>query len=159
MDLERYHPDDPHEMVHEVVLPSGTKAKWKTLTGKEDHLLTVLGEASQAEQLSFAILVRMVELDGENVELASTECLTQDGKKVKLNKRATELLRRVKAMKVTDRDVLRAAFMEQEAGIETEVDVTCSHCQLDFIARLDVAQEAFFFPQVTLRRSKRRHST
>jgi hypothetical protein len=159
LDLELYQPEDPTQRIHEVDLPyAGFKAKWKTLTGKEDTVLTLLTEASEAEQLSFSILVRLVELDGENVELAPTECLTSDGKKVKLNKNAQALLRRVKAMKTGDRETLRADFMDKEASVETEVDVTCSHCNLDFIARLNVAQEAFFFPQVTSRRSKRRRS-
>jgi len=160
LDLDLFQPEDPTELVHEIELPyAECKAKWKTLTGKEDHILTLLTEASQPEQLSFAILVRLVELDGEHVELAMTECLSGDGKKVKLNKKATNLLRKVKAMKAGDRDLFRGDFMDKEAGIETDIDVTCSHCNMDFMARLNVAQEAFFFPQVTSRRSKRRRST
>lgn len=160
LDLDLFQPENPTELIHEIELPyAECKARWKTLTGKEDHILTLLTEASQPEQLSFAILVRLVELDGEYVELAPTECLSGDGKKVKLNKKASSLLRKVKAMKAGDRDLFRGDFMDKEGGVETDIDVTCQHCNMDFVARLNVAQEAFFFPQVTSRRSKRRRST
>lgn len=159
LDLELYQPEDPTQLIHEVELPYAEKTvKWKNLTGREDHVLTVLGDASEAEQLSFAILVRLVELGGQDVQLSPSDILSTNGKKVKLNKRAADLLRVIKKMKAADRDLLRGSFMDHEAGVETEIDVECEHCNMEFLARLDVAQEAFFFPQVTSRRWRRKRS-
>lgn len=160
LDLELYQPEDPTQMIHEVTLPYAEQvAKWKTLTGREDHVLTMLGDASESEQLSFAILVRLVELGGQDVRLSPSDILSSNGKKVKLNKKASDLLRVIKKMKAADRDLLRGEFMDHEAGVETEIEVECDHCNMEFLGRLDVAQESFFFPQVTSRRSKRRRST
>jgi hypothetical protein len=115
---------------------------------------------SESGLLSYAILVRLREWNGQQVELSSRDFMTDGARpKLKLSPAAKKWLLQVKNLVTGDRDFLRGEFEDNEPGIDLEVDVECQHCGLEYMARLDVAQESFFFPQATSRRSKRRRSS
>jgi hypothetical protein len=133
---------------------------WKVLGSREDHALNVVGKISESEGLSYAILVRIISVNGEHVQLhPQVDLLDRQEKKLRLSKKAKELLLRVKNWASPDRDKLRADFFDKEPGVDTDVEVECQVCHRDFQTQIDVGQASFFFPQVTSMRSKRRRSS
>jgi len=117
----------PNKMVREytVELPSGSKAKLKIMTGREEGLLTA--KRNDQDFLSHAIGLRLVEIDGAPVKN----------------------VQQVKALSLKDRNKLRSAFEEHEGGVNTDVDITCDKCGRDSTVILDIAQKDFFFPSAT----------
>lgn len=135
------------------------RVRWKFLDARADHFLSVLGSASEAEFLTYAIVVRLLEWDGVNVGLTENDLLDSSGRKMRLNRRAKELILRVKNLSSEDREALRASFLEHEPGVDTDLELDCEKCGSEFTGRLDVTQRSFFFPRATSARSKRRRTT
>ena len=159
-ELELYDWPEPGKMEYDTKLPySGETVTWHFITGAEDHYLAELATASEAEFLSFAILVRLTAWDGVDCRLFSSDILDSNGKKIRLSRKAKELLLRVKNLSTGDREALRAQFLDHEPGVDTELEIECEKCHREFTGRLDVTQRAFFFPRATSARSKRRRST
>lgn len=164
LDLELHEPEDPTKMFHSVVLPySGDEVVWHVMTGAEDRIMQAVSDAGvggESSALSYSILVRLCEWNGESINLSTKDFVTSDKRpKLKLSRRAKELLLRVKNLTTGDRDCLRGEFEAHEPGVEVDIEVECQHCGLEYIARLDINQEAFFFPRATSQRSKRKSST
>lgn len=163
MDLELYNPGDPSNLIHQATLPySGDEIEWQVMTGIEDRVMQAVsdsGISGESSALSYAILLRLREWNGEAVNLEIRDFITTGKKpKLKLSRKAKEYLLRVKNLHTGDRDHLRGEFEEHEPGIEVDIEVECQHCGLEYIARLDVSQESFFFPRATSRRSNRKRS-
>jgi hypothetical protein len=164
LDLDLYHPKDPTQMVHTSKLPyNEDEITWRVMTGVEDRIMNVVssgGVDSESALLSYAILLRLRAWNGEPVELEARDFMTEGNRpKLKLSRKAKELLLLTKNMHTGDRDFLRGEFEDNEPGIELDVDIECQHCGLEYVGRLDVAQESFFFPRATSQRSKRRRSS
>lgn len=163
LDLDLHEPEDPTRLLHTTELPySGDQIMWHVQTGTEDRIMQAVADAGvggETSALSYSILARLREWNGEAVDLDSRDFMTTGKKpKLKLSRRAKEFLLRVKNLHTGDRDHLRGEFEEKEPGVEVDIEIECQHCGLEYIARLDVNQEAFFFPAATSRRSKRRSS-
>ena len=161
--LEHYEPEDPSKQIYEVMLPySKEKVEWRVLPGEWDHALDVLSRNKEmaTDFLTHAIMARIVSVNGEQVELSVTDVLTPDKKKAKLSKRAMSVLKWAKKSKSVDRETLRASFLENEPGVDTDIECECDNerCGATWSVPLDVGQDAFFFPQTTSMRSKTRSS-
>jgi hypothetical protein len=165
LDLELHEPDnDPLQRSFRTTLPySGDEIEWHMMTGVEDRIMQAVSDAGiggETSALSYSILLRLREWNGEPIDLGVRDFVTGSGRKPKLrlSKKASELLLKVKNLETGDRDHLRGEFEDNEPGVEVDIEIECQHCGLEYVARLDVAQEAFFFPRATSRRSKQRRS-
>jgi len=162
LSLDRFQPKDPTKQEYVTELADANmKATWRVMTGDYDLALDVIADSTEHRKnaLSWAILVRLLYLGDQRVDLDVTDLLSRDRRKAKLSKKAQQWLKIVKALSVHDRDTLRADFLDAEPGVDTDLTFTCPHCNLDFEGRLRVGQPAFFFPQATSRRLKRKRST
>lgn len=163
LDLDVFEPEDPTQLMHTTKLPyCEDEIVWQVMTGAEDRIMQVVADSGvdvKSSAMSFAILVRIREWNGEPVDLAIRDFISGGNKpKLKLSRKAKEYLLKVKNLVSGDRGTLLADFEEKEAGVDLEVDIECQHCNREFIAKLDVGQESFFFPQATSLRSRRRRS-
>lgn len=161
--LEHYESEDPSRQVYECELPySKMKVEWRILPGEWDHAMEVLGRKKEmsSDYLTHAIVARVTSVNGEDVSLSISDVLTPDKRKAKLSKRAQQVIRWAKDLKVVDRETLRAKFLEHEPGVDTDVDCECKseRCGASWQLSLDLGQESFFFPQATSMRSKTRSS-
>lgn len=158
--LERYEPPNPGEKFHVLVLPeSKDEIVWRGMTGRWDHAFDVLTRAMPHRILTYTILARIVRWNGEDVEVPPSLVLTGDGNKPHIQPRTEALISRIVNLEVVDREALRADFVRHEPGIDLDVEFKCPVCGLEFSGQMDVGQPGFFFPQVTLTRSKRTFST
>jgi len=161
--LEHYEPDDPSKQVHECELPySKIKIEWRILPGEWDHAMEILGRKKEisSDYLTHAIIARVLTVNGERIDLSVSDVLTPDKRKAKLSKRALQVIKWAKDLKVVDRDTLRAQFLKYEPGIDTDIECECKseRCGASWGVALDLGQESFFFPQATSMRSKTRSS-
>lgn len=160
-ELETWEMADPAKLQYDLKLEdSGSEVIWKVPTGAEDQVLAVVADSSsEAEILTYAILVRLVTVDGKRVEMGISDFLNHNHKKLQLSPKTQKQVLWVKNLSVGDRETFREAFEMNEPGVDTELDFECKFCHRDFLGALNVAQETFFFPSATRRRSKRRSST
>lgn len=136
---------DPEKRIFDVALPSGKKAKWKVMTGEEEEKLSTLRDASNMRDvLSYAIMMRLVEYDGQQLELGGR--LTDARGKVSFDKEGRTFLKLVKKMSSRDRNFLRKEFGDNEAGMDTDVEFECPECSAKFTGSFDPTQVGFFFP-------------
>lgn len=131
--LEISKPKDPKKRVFDVSLPSGRTARFRVATGKDEEKLTDAMEGM--DSLSQALLIRLELLDGKPPTMEA-----------------------LKAMGLRDRAFLRDQFIDQEGGVETDVEAECAKCGNEFRATVDVGQAGFFFPSGTRRGLKKRSS-
>jgi hypothetical protein len=163
LSLEHYEPEDPSKQLYELELPySKEKVQWRVLPGEWDHALDVLARNKEmaSDFLTHAIIARVISVNGEKVDLSVTDVLTPDKRKAKISKRAQQVIKWAKRAKVVDRDRLRAHFLENEPGVDTDIECECKseRCGATWSVPLDLGQEGFFFPQATSMRSKTRSS-
>ena len=160
-ELETWEMPDPTKRQFTLKLDDlNSEVVWKIPTGAEDQILAVVADsASEAEILTYAILVRLVEIDGKRVEMRVGDFLDTNHKKLKLSKLTTEQLMWAKNLTVGDRETFREDFELNEPGVDTDLEFDCKFCHREFLGALNVAQDTFFFPSATRRRSKRRSST
>ena len=154
--------DMPHPMVREHVvadLDCGQSVKWRVAATPQEKVLQLVSGLDEISALTYAILTRLVAVDDEDVRLSASDFLTPDHKKLKLSPKAKEMFAWAKKLSVGDRDALRDSFLDEEPGIEDEIDFTCNHCHREFTRVLDIMQETFWFPSLTSRRLKTRSST
>jgi hypothetical protein len=120
---------DAKKRVYETTLPrSGKVARWHIMTGKEEE---ALAKSKSDDRITAAILCRLEVIDGKPA--------TYD---------------EVRAMSMMDRDFLREQFDDMEGGIDTTLELTCSHCGSEFTTDLEVDQTGFFFPSRTRKNLK-----
>lgn len=160
-ELETWEMPDPTKRQFTLNLEDAeSEVVWKIPTGAEDQVLAVVADsASEAEILTYAILVRMVSIDGKRVELSVGDFLDHKHKKLKPTKATKQQLMWAKNLSVNDREQFREDFEVNEPGVDTELEFDCKFCHREFLGALNVAQDTFFFPSATSRRSKRRSST
>ena len=154
LSLDLFEPEDPSKHLYEVELPySKAKAEWRILPGEWDHALDVLARNKEmaTDFLTHAIIARIVSVNGEKIDLSVTDVLTPDKKKAKLSKRAQQVIKWAKGLKSVDRETLRSHFLENEPGVNTDIECECKNerCGAEWTVTLDLGQESFFFPQTT----------
>ena len=161
-ELDTWDIPEPTKRLYDVKLEdAGKSVTWKIPTGAEDQVLAVVAEepGSDAEILTYMIMVRLTAVDGERVELGVSDFLDRNHTKIKLSHAAQKIRMMVKNLSVGDREDLRTSFIEHEPGIDTDLDFKCKFCHRPFKGMLSVTQESFFFPSATSRSSKRKSST
>jgi len=160
-ELETYDIPDPSVRTYEVnLLDAKSTVVWQIAGTHADEVMAIVMKDSEedAKVLSYQIAMRVISIDGTPVKLNISDFLSQDHKKLKLSKNALQVLDWTRKLTTADREDLRESFMDNEPGVELNIDVDCRHCKREFTAGLDVAQKSFFFPTAVSRRSKRRRS-
>jgi hypothetical protein len=154
-ELELREMPTPEQRVYELKLAdSKSTVSWRVAAAPQERVLSVVSDLEENRLLSFAILVRLETVDGQDVRLGLADMLTGDGKKLKLSKRAEALFGVVRKWSVGDREDIRASILDKEPSVDTDLEFECSHCHKPFSGSLDIGQETFFFPSATSRHSK-----
>ncbi len=163
--LEQYEMPDPFKRVFEDTLPdSNQKVVWRITEAPEDEIISavVKHDTAQNELLTWSILIRVKSVDGQAISMRPDDVVDPDsGTMKRLPAKILELRQQIKNWSTGDRQFLRDRFMENEPGIDVDLDFTCSNpmCKKEFAGRLDVGQKGFFFPSATRTRSNRRSFT
>jgi len=123
---------EPMRRLYEVVLPSGKAARFHVMTGVDEEAISKY----QTDMISRALHARLELLDSVKPALEDVQRLSGG-----------------------DRDALRAAIDDAEGGVDTEIEMTCSECEMEFSRELDIGQQGFFFPSRVQSRSKRKSSS
>lgn len=114
---------DPMVRTYPVVLPkSKKKVQMKVLTGHGEDRISKAAQ-SDKDLISNAILARVDNIDGHPATIQE-----------------------LKALSLVDRNFLRNVWEDHEGGVETEVDVTCPHCEKEYKSSVDLGSVGFFNP-------------
>ncbi len=127
VDLSTLEIKKPKELcqTYELELPSGIKVRMKVMTGVEEEMIA-LDKKSVNDSLTYAIFVRMLELNGHPVNIDI-----------------------VKKLPLKDRNYIRTMIAEYEGSIDTVLEIRCTHCLNEFNSLLDLGKPSFFFPSET----------
>jgi hypothetical protein len=162
LDLELYEPEDPTKTSYMVELPySEKKVHWRVMGSSQDAIMSQIAKTDRGRAMTYAIMVRLLEIDGEDMELTARDFFggdTTKARKMRLSKKARQSFDVVRQLPTGDRQFLRNHFNDNEPAVNTDIDVECVHCQREFVTFLDVAQPDFFFPRGTSQRWKPRRS-
>jgi hypothetical protein len=132
-DLEARKMADPLRRLYEAELPGlGKTARFHVMTGADEEEISKY----QTDLISRALHVRL-ELIGD--------------RKPSLDE--------VRSLSMRDRDTLRAVIDDVEGGVDTEIEMTCPECGMEFSRELDIGQQGFFFPSRAQSRSKKKSSS
>lgn len=122
-ELEVKQSPDPMKRIFDTILPkSQIPVRFRLLTGRDEA--TIGTKAGSADALSLAMLIRIELFNGKPPTLGD-----------------------IKGIGLKDRQFMRSMFDGVDGGIDTETEMTCSHCGTEFKKDVDVAQSGFFFPQ------------
>ena len=162
--LELYEMPKDNVRAFSGVLPdSGRDYSWKITSFDQDEILSAVAqsEKNQSDLLTWSIAIRLESLNGSQDTLRPADVIDRSTGKLltKFNEKVLALREEIKSMTTGDRQHLRDQFMENEPGIETDIDFACPHCKKEFIGRLDLGQRSFFFPSAAHKRSNRRSFT
>lgn len=158
--IETFDMPTPTAREHSIDLTdSKSHVVWRVAASAQEKVLDLVTDKDDKATLTYAIIVRIVSINDQDMRLSATDMLTTDHKKLRFSPRAQKLYEWARKLTVNDREELRKAFLEQEPGVNTEVEFTCRHCHNDFRGNLGIAQESFWFPSATSRRSRMRSST
>lgn len=163
-ELELFESADPFKRVFEETLPeSGQKVVWHVTKSEEDEIISavVKNEQVRSELLTWSILIRVKSLNDMPITVRADDCVDPNTGNLKkpLPAKILELRQALKNLSTGDRQYLRDRFMENEPGIDTDLDFTCGKCRKEFSGRLDLGQRSFFFPSETRTRSNKRSFT
>jgi hypothetical protein len=122
-ELEIKRMKEPTKRVYDEELPSGTKARFRVMTGADEGKVKKAAKKFKDDGPSLAILARL--------ELLGDGPPTLEG---------------VKKLGLRDRNFLRKKFNEVEGGVDTSLEITCPSCGHEFNAELSIEGKAFFFP-------------
>lgn len=157
--LDVYEMPDPTKREHEVVLPySEEKVVWRVAAKSQEKIMTAVAELDDTKALTWSIVTRIVSVNGEDKRIGIPDALAPDHKQIKLSKKASDLVQWARKLSTGDRDALREDFLDKEPDVDTSLQLTCKHCKREIETSLDIYQEAFWFPSVTSRRSKKKPS-
>lgn len=158
-DLETFDMPNPTTREHRVHLDdAGIDVVWRVASTSQERVLDLVTDKDGTATLTYSIMVRLVSWADQDVRMSMTDLLTPDHRKLRFSPKGNELYRRVKKLSSADRDELREGMLREEPGIDTDLVFDCKSCKKEFDGSLDIAQEAFWFPSVTSRRSKTRSS-
>jgi len=110
---------DPYTRTWGGTLPSGKKYECKVTTQDKD----IPGLDPEQDALSYAILLRLVELEDKSPTVSG-----------------------VKNLSMRDRSLLRSEIREREGVIDNEVEMECPSCGHEFKSQISMAEPSFFFP-------------
>lgn len=163
-DLALFEMPDPRKRVFEETLPdSGHKVVWHITKSEEDEIISavVKHEQVRSELLTWSILIRVKAINGMPISVRADDVVDPATGNLKkpLPPKILELRQAIKNMTTGDRDYLRDRFMDNEPGVDTDLDFQCPKCRKEFGGRLDLGQRSFFFPSGTRTRSNRRSFT
>ena len=158
-ELEMFEMEDPGKREFAVkLLDSESEVIWRVASAPQEKISqSVRGSKTDDFRiLTFAIMMRLISVDGDDVRLGVDDFTQGSIKKLRLSNRARKLYETVVSWTSGDREQLRESFILNEPDIETEVDIQCEFCKREFKGDLNLTQETFFFPSATSRRSKRK---
>jgi len=125
----------PEVRIYSGMLPSSKKPiTYRVLTGNHEEQMAQLRNKDDA--ISASLWMRLESLDGKPPTLPE-----------------------VKALSMRDREHIRVVCDEVDGGVDTSIDMHCLKCGHEFVEEVDASQPGFFFPSMTLRKSKTRSST
>lgn len=121
-----------------LTLPSGLPVVWRPLVGKDEARQVEMVHAHESDLVSAVLFLRLVSIGGEQPNFD-----------------------KVRRLSTNDRRALRLAYDQGEAGIDTEVQITCDNkeCREEFSKQLNVGRVDFFFPSATPSASKQTSSS
>jgi hypothetical protein len=121
---------------YEDVLPKTKKTiRMKVLDGYGEEMLAKAAQANK-DNISTAILARVESIDGKAASLED-----------------------ILTLPMMDRNHLRDLWQDYEGGIDTDIEVTCPNCNLDYSTSVDLGSPGFFNPSGTLKSWKTKSST
>lgn len=132
-DLETKPMPDPKKRVSEVTLPSGKKARFRIGMGIDEERVAKVPEE---ERPSTLLLCRTELLEGKVPTMMD-----------------------IKSLSWRDRQALRAAFDDNDGGVDTTLELTCPACNAEFKQELDMGKQGFFFPHLAQKALKMKPST
>lgn len=131
---------DPMKRSYEVKLPkSGDEVVFHPMCGRDDELIAPY----KLDTVSLSMLARIDRLNGQPFRLRP------DGKNRDL------LVPRIQKWGLADRTFLRDAMLDQEGGVDTSLQITCTGCGLEYEEEM-VLDAGFFRPSGARKRSKKR---
>jgi len=133
-DLEVKEMPNPKKRIFDVTLPSGKRARFRPLVGRDEEELSKASNSDEAQSLAILMRLEMIEDQPPTIVM-------------------------VKNLGMRDRNELRDSFDEVEGGIDTSLEMTCPICGTEFEEELDVGQAGFFFPSSARKGSKKKSST
>ena len=133
-DLEIKRMADPTKRAgYDGVLPSGSTIRYRILTGVDEEEIAKQ-QKSKDDTLSLQLLIRTELLNGKPPSLED-----------------------FKELSMRDRDYIRSELFDAiDGGVETDIEVTCPKCGVDFVHEVAVGEKGFFFPSQVLKKSKTR---
>lgn len=159
--LDLYEMEDPTKRSFIVKLPdTEQEVEWRVATSQQEYVMSLVADVAESEYLTFMIMVRLVSVDDQDMRLGISDLLTDDRKHLRMSQKAKTVRAWAKKLPSSDRDELREQFMRHEPGVDIDLEFKCPNpkCGKPYAATIDVAQESFFFPSATYKRSKRRRS-
>jgi hypothetical protein len=120
----------------ETTLPGGARKVWfRLLTGDDETKLTRLPQGGVGPQSSARLVLHVLEVEGVEAREKHTFLST---------------------LSYGQRDELLAAFEEQNCGVDTTIDVACSHCGAE--QEVDLPFDKGFFAPAQERMRRRRRA-
>jgi hypothetical protein len=136
---------NPEKREYEQEVPSGKLIRWKVMTGIEEEILSSIREVTKMQNiLTYSILVRLLEINGEKVSLGSR--LKDARGRISLDKEGRKAFNETRKLTLRDRNFLREQFRTIEGGIESDIEFECPVCNEVFTSTFDPTQISFFFP-------------
>jgi hypothetical protein len=123
---------DPMKRSYEVALPSGKTVKFRSGNGADEERLS---KVADDEKPSFMLLCRTEAINGK-----------------------APTIHDIKGLSFRDRQALRDAFEENDGGVDTAIDMTCSHCGHTFKTEVELGSQGFFFPDRAQKSLKQKYS-
>jgi len=134
-DLETKKMPNPLIRTYDLVLPkTKKKVRMKVLTGRGEEAISKAAQKG-IDVISTAILARMDSIDDKPVTIDD-----------------------LKGLPLMDRNFLKDAWVDNEGGVDTEVQIDCPACGVSYETELDISQQGFFNPSATLKNWKKKYS-
>lgn len=111
---------DPMRRVFDLTLPSGKQVRFRLANGNDEERVA---KVPDEEKPSMMLLTRLEVFNGKPPTM-------QD----------------VKSLGWKDRQALRAAFEDNDGGVDSSMEVSCPACGHTFKRDLDLGARGFFFP-------------
>jgi hypothetical protein len=115
---------------HLTKVPGGDQVQWRFLRGEDEDAVEEIVRTKKRDFVSCVMHRRTIHVNGKKPEGGGLEYM--------------------KRMSTSDRRFLSVAFDEMEGGIETDIQITCDKCNVEFSKKLAVMGKTdFFFPSAT----------
>lgn len=123
-DLEIEKMPEPKKRIYDYELPRMKQtARWAVMNGLMESKRDKLRKKHHKDKATLPIFLRLLSLDDKPVSMDI-----------------------VKSLPMHDRNRLRHQFDKFEGGVETDIDLECPSCGVEFKDELNIADKNFFFP-------------